>query len=237
MLLFLPALRGVLSFQNHCNSIGSALSVLRRCFSNLPFSTAFLAMCPVGEFHDLHESTTVSGSGNLKRRNHLEAMENQIQKLWEENNVYEVTAPQFEDSLPIVPVGEFRNKGEKFFCTFPYPYMNGRLHLGHAFTITKAEFQARYQRLQGKRVLWPFAFHCTGMPIAACADKLKREMDEREEEHRAVPENTPLTPLEEVSDSVASAPTTPQIKQYTEVGKFLGKKSKAGKYIVPPFIV
>lgn len=25
-------------------------------------------------------------------------------------------------------------------------------------------------------VLFPFGFHCTGMPIKACADKLKREM-------------------------------------------------------------
>ena len=50
----------------------------------------------------------------------------------------------------------------KFFVTFPYPYMNGRLHLGHAFSLTKAEFTARFKRLQGKNVLWPFAFHCTG---------------------------------------------------------------------------
>lgn len=26
-------------------------------------------------------------------------------------------------------------------------------------------------------VLFPFGFHCTGMPIKACADKLKREME------------------------------------------------------------
>lgn len=26
-------------------------------------------------------------------------------------------------------------------------------------------------------MLFPFAFHCTGMPIKACADKLKREME------------------------------------------------------------
>lgn len=26
-------------------------------------------------------------------------------------------------------------------------------------------------------MLFPFGFHCTGMPIKACADKLKREME------------------------------------------------------------
>lgn len=50
-------------------------------------------------------------------------------------------------------------------ATFPYPYMNGRLHLGHTFTLSKAEFAVGYQRLKGKRSLYPFAFHCTGMPI------------------------------------------------------------------------
>ena len=27
-------------------------------------------------------------------------------------------------------------------------------------------------------MLFPFGFHCTGMPIKACSDKLKREMEE-----------------------------------------------------------
>lgn len=38
------------------------------------------------------------------------------------------------------------------------------------------KFAARYYRLKGRKVLFPFGFHCTGMPIKACADKLKREM-------------------------------------------------------------
>lgn len=46
-----------------------------------------------------------------------------------------------------------------------YPYMNGSLHLGHAFTVSKIEFAAGYQRMKGRRTLFPMAFHCTGMPI------------------------------------------------------------------------
>ena len=51
--------------------------------------------------------------------------------------------------------------------------MNGRLHLGHGFSLSKAEFQSRYQRLLGKNVLFPFGFHCTGMPIAAAASAIE----------------------------------------------------------------
>ena len=43
--------------------------------------------------------------------------------------------------------------------------MNGSLHLGHAFTVSKIEFAAGYQRMKGKRALFPMGFHCTGMPI------------------------------------------------------------------------
>ncbi|XP_061904759.1 leucine--tRNA ligase, cytoplasmic-like isoform X2 [Entelurus aequoreus] len=55
--------------------------------------------------------------------------------------------------------------------------MNGRLHLGHTFSLSKCEFAVGYQALKGKKCLFPFGLHCTGMPIRACADKLKREME------------------------------------------------------------
>ena len=38
------------------------------------------------------------------------------------------------------------------------------------------EFASAYHRLCGKRVLFPQGFHCTGMPIKACADKLDHEL-------------------------------------------------------------
>ncbi|CAK0868210.1 unnamed protein product [Prorocentrum cordatum] len=90
--------------------------------------------------------------------------------------------------------------------------MNGRLHLGHAFSLTKAEFAARFARLQGKEVLWPFAFHCTGMPIAAAAMKLKGDLESREQP-AAAPEALSSSPAE--SEESTGAP-----------GAFKGKKTK-----------
>ena len=36
--------------------------------------------------------------------------------------------------------------------------------------------------MKGKRVLFPFSFHCTGMPIAAAAKKLLAEYEEGSDE-------------------------------------------------------
>lgn len=98
---------------------------------------------------------------------YLQKIEQDIQAKWEADKVYEENAPAEPRT----------SENDKFLATFPFPYMNGRLHLGHTFSLSKCEFAVRYNRLLGKKVLFPFGFHCTGMPIKACADKLKREME------------------------------------------------------------
>ncbi|EZG43859.1 putative leucyl-tRNA synthetase [Gregarina niphandrodes] len=108
---------------------------------------------------------------STKRLDTLREIEHSIQELWNASRPYETEA------------GDLSKKDEHFFITFPYPYMNGRLHLGHAFSLTKCEFTARFQRLNGKHVLWPFAFHCTGMPIAASADKIRNELADQASGH------------------------------------------------------
>ncbi|XP_053697668.1 leucine--tRNA ligase, cytoplasmic [Sabethes cyaneus] len=99
---------------------------------------------------------------------YLQKIEREMQERWEKERLHQNDAPE---------TGR-KNSDDKFLVTFPFPYMNGRLHLGHTFSLSKAEFAVRYQRLKGKQVLFPFGFHCTGMPIKACADKLKREMED-----------------------------------------------------------
>ncbi|CAF3462866.1 unnamed protein product [Rotaria sp. Silwood1] len=94
-------------------------------------------------------------------------IERRMQKLWADLKIFEVDAPDY-----------FTNNSNTYFVTFPYPYMNGRLHLGHTFSLSKCEFAVGFQRLRGKHCLFPFGFHCTGMPIRAAADKLKRELEQ-----------------------------------------------------------
>ena len=43
--------------------------------------------------------------------------------------------------------------------------------------MSKCEYQVRYQKQLGKNVLFPFSFHCTGMPIHAAARRLRRELE------------------------------------------------------------
>uniref|UniRef100_H2ZCU7 leucine--tRNA ligase n=1 Tax=Ciona savignyi TaxID=51511 RepID=H2ZCU7_CIOSA len=91
----------------------------------------------------------------------LQAIEQLVQKKWEDEKIFEEDAPQ-----------------TNILSLSPYPYMNGRLHLGHTYSLSKCEFSVGFQRLMGKKCLFPFGLHCTGMPIKACADKLKREMED-----------------------------------------------------------
>lgn len=86
------------------------------------------------------------------KRDSLRANEIAVQQMWEEKRAF---------------VADPDETKESFLVTFPYPYSNGHLHIGHGFSLTKALFRAQYERHQGKNVLFPFAFHCTGMPIQA----------------------------------------------------------------------
>jgi leucyl-tRNA synthetase len=106
------------------------------------------------------QNLTVSSKGFAKR-DALLANEREVQKLWEDTNAFEASAM------------DEKNESGKFLVTFPYPYSNGMLHIGHAFSLTKAVFRAQFERHQGKNVLFPFAFHCTGMPIQAVSKNLQ----------------------------------------------------------------
>lgn len=148
------------------------------------------------------------GGKSFARRDRLLEIESKVTSWWEQNDVFAA------ESLEQPP-----GPGEKFFGNFPFPYMNGYLHLGHAFSLSKVEFAAAYHRLRGANVLFPFGFHCTGMPIKAAADKLAREIQQFGNPPQfpsLVEEEVKETSEQEDSAGSQSAPD-----------KFKGKKSKA----------
>lgn len=111
----------------------------------------------------------------MSRAIFLKDIEKSIQKKWNKNS-YEQNAPDNFDP---------GNKN-KFFVTFPFPYVNGRLHLGHVFTMLKADIMARYYRIKGYNVLFPFGFHGTGIPIPVSAKKIKDEYDNNLIDHTQI---------------------------------------------------
>jgi leucyl-tRNA synthetase len=62
---------------------------------------------------------------------------------------------------------------KKFFITFPFSYMNGPLHVGHGFTATRVDVFARFKRMQGYNVLFPWAWHWTGETIAGASERVR----------------------------------------------------------------
>jgi leucyl-tRNA synthetase len=80
-------------------------------------------------------------------------------KVWEDKHVFE--------SDPVT-------SKKKIFATVAFPYMNAAVHVGTAFTAAKVEYYARFKRMQGFNVLFPYAWHWTGQSIVGMSLRLKR---------------------------------------------------------------
>ena len=108
----------------------------------------------------------------------LRQLEDKWRKKWEKARIFEAD-PDLSK--------------KKFFITFPFSYMNGPLHVGHGFTATRVDAVARFRRMQGYNVLFPWAWHWTGETIAGASERVKngdeilirafREMDGVSEEN------------------------------------------------------
>jgi len=89
----------------------------------------------------------------------LSAREKYWLKVWNDRRVFE----------PDPVAGK-----KKTFVTVPFPYMNAPVHVGTAFTAVRVEFYARFRRLQGYNVLFPWAWHWTGKTIVGMSQRLKQ---------------------------------------------------------------
>jgi len=79
------------------------------------------------------------------------------QKRWEREKIFEANV----------------SKKNKFFITFPYPYLNGSAHIGHSYSFFRCEAYARFKRMQGFNVLFPQGFHASGEAFLGSIERLK----------------------------------------------------------------
>ncbi len=92
----------------------------------------------------------------MSKQNYILA--EKLSKEWEEKKVFETK----------------RKDQKKYFITFPFPYLNGAPHVGHAYSSFRADVYAWYKRLKGYNVLFPQGFHATGEPILGIIERIKQ---------------------------------------------------------------
>ncbi|NLM61517.1 MAG: valine--tRNA ligase [Clostridiales bacterium] len=83
-------------------------------------------------------------------------VEKAMQEFWKENSVY-----CFDPA----------SKSKIYSIDTPPPTVSGSLHIGHIFSYTQAEMIARFKRMQGYNVFYPFGFDDNGLPTERLVEK------------------------------------------------------------------
>ncbi len=83
--------------------------------------------------------------------------------------------PKWESYWKEKKVFEFDSgkKGELFTIDTPPPTVSGNMHIGHAFSYSQQDFVARYKRMKGFNVYYPFGTDDNGLPTERLVEKLK----------------------------------------------------------------
>lgn len=92
----------------------------------------------------------------MDKKYDFQKTEKEMQSFWEQEEIY-----------------KYRNGKERkiFSIDTPPPTVSGKLHIGHVFSYTQAEMIARFKRMQGYDVFYPFGFDDNGLPTERLVEK------------------------------------------------------------------
>jgi len=82
--------------------------------------------------------------------------EEKWKKYWDDNGIY-ASPKDFTYSIDTPP-----------------PTVSGNMHIGHAFSYAQEDFIARYKRMKGEKVFYPFGTDDNGLPTEKLVEKLKK---------------------------------------------------------------
>jgi len=83
-----------------------------------------------------------------------------ILRLWEEQKIFLFNKEDSEKEL--------------FSIDTPPPTVSGKMHIGHSFSYAQEDFIARYKRLKGYNVFYPFGTDDNGLPTDKLVEKTKK---------------------------------------------------------------
>lgn len=92
----------------------------------------------------------------MNKNYEFDKAEKEMQQFWKENEIYKY------DENSTKPV---------FSIDTPPPTVSGSLHIGHIFSYTQAEMIARFRRMQGYNVFYPFGFDDNGLPTERLVER------------------------------------------------------------------
>lgn len=82
-------------------------------------------------------------------------VQEKLQKLWSDEGIY---APDLSSK-------------KQYSIDTPPPTVSGSLHIGHIFSYTQTDIIARYKRMSGYTVFYPFGFDDNGLPTEKFVEK------------------------------------------------------------------
>lgn len=91
----------------------------------------------------------------LDKKYNAQEKETKWLNYWRENKIY-----------------EFKPDQRKIYSIdTPPPTVNGKIHIGHIFSYSQTEMIARYKRLRGYNIFYPFGFDDNGLPSERLVEK------------------------------------------------------------------
>lgn len=99
------------------------------------------------------------------------------------NYVYKDSQKKWQEYWEKKGIYKFDEKSDKeiYSIDTPPPTISGKIHMGHAFSYSQADFIVRFQRMNGKNIFYPFGFDDNGLATERLVEKEKNikanEMD------------------------------------------------------------
>ncbi len=80
---------------------------------------------------------------------------------------------KWQDFWQVEGIYKFNKEADQvvYSVDTPPPTVNGKIHIGHIFSYSQAEIMARYKRMKGFNVFYPFGFDDNGLPTERLVEK------------------------------------------------------------------